>query len=131
MDGSSRIALAILAAALLLVLGFVGYREFSRQRDMEQGAAVMQQILDSGRDMDRRSASAAAVMNARTVAESRAVEQHRQDLVVQAWARRRLASDQRCVGDVVVQVDGSMYTQLGSITNPVHCSGLYADRPIR
>ena len=45
--------------------------------------------------------------------------------------QRMLASNQRCVGGVVVQVDGATYTQLGSISNPVHCSGQYADRAIR
>jgi hypothetical protein len=45
--------------------------------------------------------------------------------------QRRLALNQRCVGGVVVQVDGSTYTQLGSISNPVRCSGQYADQAIR
>ena len=46
-------------------------------------------------------------------------------------ARYRLALNQRCVGGVVVQVDGSSYTQLGTIASPVHCAGDRADRPIR
>lgn len=46
-------------------------------------------------------------------------------------ARYYLAADQRCVGGAVVQVDGRVYTQLGSISYPVHCVGRVADRPLR
>lgn len=45
--------------------------------------------------------------------------------------RRRLGAGQRCVGGVVVVVDGSNYSQLGTVGNPVRCSGGYADRAIR
>jgi len=46
-------------------------------------------------------------------------------------ARRQLIGNQRCVGGVVVVVDGSSYSQLGTVGNPVRCSGQLADRPIR
>jgi hypothetical protein len=45
--------------------------------------------------------------------------------------RYALAANQRCIAGSVVQVDGSTYTQLGTIAVPVHCFGSYADRPIR
>jgi len=42
-----------------------------------------------------------------------------------------LADDQRCVGGVVLEVRGNVYTQVGSIAQPVHCTGRRADRPLR
>lgn len=45
--------------------------------------------------------------------------------------RRRLASNQRCVGGVVIQVQGNAYTQLGTIAEPIHCAGDFADQPLR
>ncbi|MGC1548995.1 MAG: hypothetical protein WA777_10740 [Rhodanobacter sp.] len=45
--------------------------------------------------------------------------------------REMLAPNQRCVGGSVIQVDGSSYTQLGSIDYPIHCVGRVADRPLR
>lgn len=46
-------------------------------------------------------------------------------------SRYELAANQQCVGGAVVQVDGSTYTQVGSISAPVHCAGRRADRPLR
>lgn len=46
-------------------------------------------------------------------------------------ARRQLTGDQRCIGGVVILVNGSSYRQLGSVGDPVRCSGQLADRPIR
>lgn len=45
--------------------------------------------------------------------------------------RRRLASNERCVGGAVVRVQGNAYTQLGTIGQPVHCSGDLADQSLR
>jgi len=45
--------------------------------------------------------------------------------------RRTLGSNQRCVGGVVLIVNGSSYTQLGTVGDPVRCNGQYADRPLR
>jgi endonuclease/exonuclease/phosphatase (EEP) superfamily protein YafD len=59
-----------------------------------------------------------------------ALKEQQQQRVLDA-VRRTLATDQRCVGGVVIQVDGSAYTQLGSIQNPVHCDAYGADRPLR
>lgn len=46
-------------------------------------------------------------------------------------SRRRLAADQRCVAGVVIVAHGSTYSDLGTVGNPVKCSGGYADRPLR
>jgi hypothetical protein len=58
-------------------------------------------------------------------------EQGRRDNQRVQLARRQLASNQRCVGGVVVVVSGSSYSQLGTVGDPVRCNGRYADRPIR
>lgn len=47
------------------------------------------------------------------------------------WSRYRLADDQRCVGGAVVEVHGTDYRQIGTISEPVHCDSGYADRPLR
>jgi hypothetical protein len=44
---------------------------------------------------------------------------------------RRLSPDMRCVGGVVIKVEGSTYSQVGTRAYPVRCSGRWADRPIR
>lgn len=46
-------------------------------------------------------------------------------------ARYKLAGNQRCYGGVVVQVEGSTYTQVQSNDGITHCWNGYADRPIR
>ena len=46
-------------------------------------------------------------------------------------SRRTLASNQECVGGAVVQVEGHSYTQVGSLSQPVHCMGRMADVPLR
>lgn len=62
-----------------------------------------------------------------------AQEQVQQQAAYQRWLleRRRLQPGQQCVGGVVVQVYGNAYTQLGTIAQPVHCSGDFADQPLR
>lgn len=72
---------------------------------------------------------------------ARIAEQARQEAVEQEaqreayersqLERRRLASNQSCVGGVVIEVRGTSYTQLGDLSHPVHCSGAFADQPLR
>jgi len=62
------------------------------------------------------------------LAQQRARQQH---AARERHQRRVLASNQQCLGGAVVQIDGTTYTQLGSMANPVHCSGSLADRAIR
>lgn len=119
MDGSSKIALAVVVSAVLLVVGWIGYHEFVRRRDLAQSAAMMQQLTDT------------ATSSVQQVASDDATQRWRaQQANAIAWDNRLLEGNQRCVGGVVV-VDGANYTQLGSIANPVHCSGRYADRALR
>lgn len=66
-------------------------------------------------------------------AHRQAVADAQRQAAYQQWQqdRRRLAADQRCVGGVVIEVKGNVYTQLGSIAQPIHCDGIFADRPLR
>ena len=120
MDSTTKLAVAVVAAAVILVCGYVVYNEHVHARDMDEA----QQALD------------AIGQNARRAVEQgqRAVQvSEQQSAAEQAWQRerRRLAMNQRCVGGVVIQVQGNAYTQLGSIAQPVHCSGELADQPLR
>lgn len=120
MDGSSKVAAAILGAAFFAVVGFVGYHEFDRHRDAEAAAAALAEL-------DASSARLVSQMGAQQVA---GVAQRRAESSYDL-ARRALSGNQRCVGGVVVQVDGTVYTQVGTISDPVHCLGGYADRALR
>lgn len=120
MDSSTRIAGAIVLTALLLFFLFVGYREFERQRDIDEATAAIQQLNDSAKQ---------ALADNEAGNAQRAEIQREQTAV--AWRRRQLEGGQQCIGGVVVVVEGSNYTQLGSVGDPVRCKGSYADRPIR
>lgn len=120
MDSTTKLAVAVVAAAVILVCGYVAYGEYSRSRDIDQA----QQALDAL----RQNAQQAVEQGRRVVQVS-----EQQQAAEQAWQqhRRRLAVNQRCVGGVVIQVQGNTYTQLGTIAQPVHCSGGFADQPLR
>ena len=121
MEGSSKIALGFVGAAALLAVVFVGYREFDRQRNI---AAVNEALAEFskpdpfGLEADHQQAQR---QQAQRQAQARAADVR----------RRQLAGNHRCVGGVVVVVEGSSYTQLGTVGDPVRCSGQLADRPIR
>jgi Tfp pilus assembly protein PilE len=120
MDSTTKLAVAVVAAAVILVCGYVAYNEHVRSSDTDQA----QRALDAFRQ------------NAQELAEQgrRAVQvSEQQQAAEQAWQqrRRRLAVNQRCVGGVVIQVQGNAYTQLGTIAQAVHCSGDFADQPLR
>ncbi len=120
MDAVSKLALAVVASAVILVGGYVGYHEYARARDMQQAQDALDQLRQNG---------AQAVAQAR----QSALAQQEQQLAYQRWlqARRQLALDQRCVDGAVVQIQGNSYTQVGTIEHPVHCNGRYADQPLR
>lgn len=120
MDSSSKIAGAVVLAAVLLLVGFVVYREVDRQRDRAEAAEVLQGI----------SGYAQQALAEGQAAEARRVAVQRRKAAADARART-LASDMQCVGGVVVIVRGSVYTQLGRVGDPVRCTGRTADRPIR
>lgn len=120
MDGSSKIAAAIVGGVLFVVVAAVGYKEFDRRRAINEAAQVVQQFADeagAAEDLGRRQQAA----------------QYQHDMRRQAdnLARRTLSSSQQCVEGAVVQVEGNVYTQVGSIQYPVRCSGRLADRPLR
>ena len=115
MDGAGKIALGIVAAALLLLVGFIAYREFERQRDIAQAQQLMQNLGDYAKqaiqDGQRQSA-----MDARQRAEAR-----QRDLDA-----RRLSPTQQCLAGTVVEVSRSSYTQVAGVGGrPVACAGRY------
>jgi len=115
MDGSGKIALGIVAAALLLLVGFIGYREFERQRDIAEAKEMMRSLGDYAQQ---------AVQEGQR---QRAVDaRQRAEAAQRALEARRLAPDERCVGGTVIRVGGSSYTQVvGGDLRPVACSGAY------
>lgn len=121
MDGAGKIALAICAGAVLLAVTLIGYQEFDRRRNI---AAVNEALAEFskpdpfGLEAEHRQAQQ---QQAQQRAQVRAVD----------IQRRQLSGNQRCVGGVVVVVNGSNYSQLGTVGDPVRCSGQLADRPIR
>lgn len=127
MDDSSKLGLAVVAAAAILVGGYVAYNEYARARDVDQAQQVLDQLRQSGQHVvDQYQQSVQQVQTARWQ-ETIYDWERRQD----ALERRHLAPNQRCVGGSVVQVQGNVYTQLGTIAQPIHCDGVYADQPLR
>jgi len=120
MESSSRVALGIVAAAALLLVGYIAYSEFQRQRDIAEAQAALSAIGEQGRQL-------AQQFQADTVRS----QQAQRESVAMSWNRRLLTGNQRCVGGVVVVVDGATYTQLGTVGDPVRYNGRYADRLIR
>lgn len=113
MDDSSKIALGIVGAAVAVFFCWVGYREFERQRDIDEAKAVLAQIAEIPAQMQRESAAAAEA-------------QRRQRTAIQArdMIARTLAADERCIGGTVVRVNGSTYVQAaGSDGRPEVCEG--------
>lgn len=99
---------------------FVGYREFDRARDVREANAVMDRIAQLPAQLDAE----------RAQADQQAAQRRRVQAQNDVNARA-LAPDMQCVGGVVVRVSGSTYTQLGTVGDPVRCSGRMVDRPIR
>lgn len=120
MDGAGKIAAAVLASAVLVVVSAIAYREFARQRDIRDAQAML-------RGMGAASTHVAQEVHAQRVVHDKQMQRAYAD----GLRRQALSENQRCVGGVVVEVNGSTYTQLGTIEQPVHCSGAYADRPLR
>jgi preprotein translocase subunit SecF len=131
MDDSSKIAVGIVAAAALLLVGFIGYREFERQRDIDEAQQVLQTIAQTGQQVTAQYQAGLQQVTAQTREQEQLQWVRQERLREYEFSRRALASDQRCVGGVVIQVTGSTYTQLGSISSPIHCSDGYADQPLR
>jgi hypothetical protein len=115
MDGAGKIAAGIVLAAVVLVVGFVGYREHERNRDQEEAAQFIQQLNDQGTAMVQQYQHADAVASARRAESSE-----------RARRARMLAPSQQCIAGTVVSVNGSTYTQsTGADGRPVACSGRY------
>jgi len=127
MDESSKLALAVVAAAVILIGGYVGYNEYSRSRDMDQAQQALDQFRQSSQlavDQARQSWQAGQQQQAVYVQQQQAYKRWLHE-------RERLQPNQRCIGGVVVEVQGSTYTQLGYPGYPAHCADGYADQPTR
>jgi hypothetical protein len=131
MDDSSKIALGIFAAAALLLVGFIGYREFERQRDIDEAQQVLQTIAETGKQAVVQYQAGVQQVQAQTSEQQQLQWVKQERLREYDQSRRSLASNQRCVGGVVIEVRGSTYTQLGSLSQPIHCVDGYADQPLR
>lgn len=112
-----------LISSALVVLGFIGVAHVA-------GEAVRQELGDRSQHAYMRIPDPEAVrleVQARPVVDQRyaadAAERRRQSV--------QLSADERCIGGAVVRVEGSTYTQVGSVGQPVHCVDRLADRPLR
>ncbi|TBR39404.1 MULTISPECIES: hypothetical protein [Dyella] len=113
MEDSTKIALGILGAAGILLIGHIAYREYQRQRDIEEAQAVIQGWTEQLQQAAAES-SRTAQRDARQRAE--ADERRRQALL--------LRSDEQCLAGSVVTVRGNVYTQLiGQDGRPEACVG--------
>jgi len=127
MDSASKIAFGIVGGAVVLLVGFIGYHEFERQRDIAESQAIIQNIAGGFAGVSRQSQQQVAQQQeAAAYAASRQQEARIRDL-----DSRVLTAEMRCVGGVVLRVQGSVYTQLGAVGDPVRCSGDVADRAVR
>lgn len=124
MDSSWKIAVAIVLSALLVIVCLIGYREYDRQRDIDMAMSMLQGLGESSQQYVQQQADYRA-------AEAANSAERRRRVVAEDLRRRTLEGNQRCVGGVVVQVEGSTYTQLGTISQPAYCAGGVADQPLR
>jgi hypothetical protein len=127
-----RVFWAVLAAfGVIVVVVFIG-SEVQQRRQEQAMEEAWSGVMRAANDPDpmglRRRAAEQASAQSQQDAQQAAYRQRFQQLQV---SNRTLGSNQRCIGGVVVQVVGDTYTQLGSIQNPVRCSGRFADREVR
>lgn len=121
MDTGSKLSLGIVASAVLLLGGYVGYKEFDRARTVHELQAVADQFeaADSrvAFEVQRRQIEASGK---KAAADRRYRVSHTLD------------DSQRCVGGTVIEVHGSRYVQLkGAGGRPVRCVGRMAAESIR
>jgi hypothetical protein len=120
-EGSSKIALGIVAGAVVLLLGFIGYHEYERQRDIREAQEMMSSLGEY--------ASQAMADASRQEQRRQAVQTYQQSVERQRYV---LSSSQRCIGGTVVTVNGTVYTQdISADGRPVRCSGNLATQPLR
>lgn len=121
---------ALLAFSLLSAIGYAIRAAVVRAEIEQVQAQLWEEDRQAHLDGDaatRRYQAEQAIQQEQQAAQ----QEMRQEQAVYERSRYVLADDQRCVGGAVIQVDGNSYTQVGSITRPVHCTGRVADRPLR
>ena len=112
MDGASKIGLSIVAAAALLLFGFIAYREYEKQ----QAAEAIEAAVDQFQREMKQLTPARSTPSFDPRAAHEAAERWRQVL--------QLQPDEQCIGGTVVRVSGSSYTQVsGGSGRPVACAG--------
>ena len=104
------------AAALILALAYIGYREYEHHRDMEDLKTFVRETDEQTKEDVKALWSNAAV----SAPSYHSVDPRIATEAAQAKRPRRLADNQRCVGGLVIAVDGSSYTQTGE-----RCSGRF------
>lgn len=122
MDGAGKIAAGIVLAAVIVVVGIVGYKEFDRRREMRDAAEIIdhfnRQIAATSQEFQRQQAVDRELNSAASLRAAELSERKR--------VARMLLPSERCIGGTVVQVNGSSYTQVsGQQGRPVACSGRY------
>jgi hypothetical protein len=123
--------LRILAVVVGSIVGVWTWNVVAEYRARVEAQAFVQSVSDSFHDAVKQGQQAEA--QSQLQERQRLWDQHREQVKaeVNAEQSRRLSGNQRCVGGVVLVVDGSTYGQLGTVGDPVRCNGQYADRPIR
>lgn len=115
MDDASKIGLGVVGAALAVFFCWVAYREYERQRDIDEAQAIMARIAEIPAEIQQQSAASIDADRRRQAA-----------LRMQDMMARALGADEQCIGGTVVRVSGSTYAQaLGSDGRPVACEGRY------
>ncbi|GLQ95550.1 hypothetical protein [Dyella acidisoli] len=121
MDASTKWAAAIVAAAAIMVGGYVAYSKYAQSRDGEQAhqaSTSLQQQPQKTVETDQRLVSQTQQPDPRIAA----------DVAELRTQYRHLAPNERCVDGVVIQVNGATYAQSGSSGRSVRCTGSYAER---
>lgn len=121
MDDATKIACGLVGAALILVGGYVAYREFDRMRTVHELKQVAEQFQSN---------TNRAIQQ---VKQAQITRHRRQDAARQRdIASRTLDGTQKCVGHTVIDIHGSTYVQrLGADRRPIHCTGRLAAEPLR
>lgn len=109
MDEAGKIGLGIVGAALILAFSYVAYREYDRQRDIDEAKAAIAQL-----EAERPHYTQADVWVQPSPATRPQVR----------YRFASLMSDEQCIAGTVVRVNGTSYVQvLGPDGQPEACEG--------
>lgn len=103
------VPVAIVLGCCVLSATYVGYREYEHRRDVVDADRLLSDARVQAGRLSVWLAPPVVTPDPRRSAE-----------VVAASRSRRLAANERCVGGVVVVVEGSSYSQTGERCNSTH-----------